>query len=207
MSKNLNDKERELVKLVNFFKKRADQLIKEKQLDEEHAQLIQACDKVVETLDAHAANRAEILSQRESLASIVKDNATCPKCHKNTHIKFLGIDKHEKGWKSNKYKCRRCNIEFVWNAPNNPWDMVPFIETVIADMTLKIQNEPEEVKVQSIQAIALMQQNIEKLKPVIEASDKDYEELQMKEVELEKMILEFTKHLMIEKIKMYGLNG
>src|SRR3954462_11174081 len=110
MPTNFKDNERELIRLVGSFRRRADNLITEGRLSEEHAQVITACDKLTDTLDIHAANRAEILQQRDFLKEMIKDNALCPRCGKNTHLKHISIEKNEKGWKCNKYRCRRCNI-------------------------------------------------------------------------------------------------
>jgi hypothetical protein len=204
MAQNLKENERELIKLINFFRKRAEVLIKENKMDEEYRQLIEACEKLVGQLIKHAENRAEILLQREALKTIIKDNAVCPKCHKSNQLKFVGIDKNEKGWKSNKYKCRRCNIEFVLNRPNNPWDMVLFMEMYIKDLEEKIESHEvdEATKEHSRSMITQMNESMAKLKPVIEASDLDYQELRARELEMDEMIHNFKNHLLIERIKM-----
>ncbi|MGQ0827617.1 MAG: hypothetical protein ACT4ON_04390 [Bacteroidota bacterium] len=208
MNQNLKENERELIKLVNFFRKRAEKLIKEGKLNEEHKQVINACERLTEQLNVHALNRAEILQNRENLTNLIKDNAECPKCNKNTHLKFLGIDKNEKGWKNNKYKCRRCNIEFVWNRPNNPWDMIPFVEMHIQEMENKVQAEKmnEETKAQSLQMLEQMKETVGKLKPIVELSDKDFIDMQARELEMDKMIRGFKNHLLIERIKMDSWN-
>ena len=105
MGPNLKENERELIKLINFFRKRAEILIKTDKLDAEYIKLIEACEKLVGQLAAHAEHRAEILLQRETLKNIIKDNAACPKCQKSNQLKLIGVDKNDKGWKSNKYKC------------------------------------------------------------------------------------------------------
>jgi hypothetical protein len=204
MSHNLKENERELVKLVSFFRRHAEKLVKENKVDAEFQQLIDTCEKFTEQLNMHAARREEVLAQREQLKNLVKDNATCPKCGKNTHLKFVGTDKHAQGWKSNKYKCRKCNIEFVWARPNNPWDMIPYVENFVAELDQKLLNNELEGsdKQQAIDTIAQMKGNIEKLKPVIVASDLDHKELQEREEEMAKMIHEFKNHLLIIKIKM-----
>ena len=53
-----------------------------------------------------------------------------------------------------------------------------------------------------MQAIDVMKQNLDKLKPVIEAHDSDYQNLQAREEEMERLLHEFKNSLMIEKIKM-----
>ena len=204
LTANLRDNERELIKLVNFFKKRAEKLMLENKLDTDYNQLIATCDKLVEQIQIHARNREIILAEREQLKNLVKDNALCPKCGKNTQLKHVGTDKSEEGWKSNKYKCRKCNIEFVWNRPNNPWDMIPYVEKFISDLEAKVSDENVDVdsKLLAMETVVQMKGNLDKLRPVVEASDLDYSELEAREKEMSKMVHEFKNHLMIEKIRM-----
>ncbi len=61
MNNNLKDNERALIKQVSFFKKRAEKLISEGKLGEEHTQLITTCETLISTVQLHAAKRAEIL--------------------------------------------------------------------------------------------------------------------------------------------------
>lgn len=209
MNQNLKENERELIKLVNFFRKRAASLIKEGKLSEEHEQVIAACEKLIERLNAQAEQRAQIIQQRENLKGIIKDNALCLKCEKNTHLKLAGTETNGKGWKFNKYKCRRCNIEFVWHKPNNPWDTVPFLDSLVQELEHKLSKEgvSAEMQAPSREMIGQVQENIEKLKIVITASDRDYEEMQRNESEMDKMIHGFKNHLLIEKIKMDSWNN
>lgn len=204
MDQNLKPEERELLKLVNYFKKRAEILIIENRLDEEYRQMLDTCDKLTEQLHLHAKNRETILSEREQLQDLVKDNAKCPKCNSNEQLKVIGTDKSEKGWKSNKYKCRRCNITFVWSAPNNPWDMIPYVENFISEMELRLTNDSldEGSKEHTANALAQMKANLSKLKPVVEASDLDFADLQERDKQMAEMVHKFKKHLMIEKIRM-----
>lgn len=204
MSQNLKENERELIKLVNYFRKHAEKLISENKVDAEFHQLIDTCEKFAQQLNLHAQRREEVLQQREQLKNLVKDNALCPKCHKNIHLKFVGIDKHPQGWKCNKYKCRKCNIEFVWSRPNNPWDMIPYVEGFVKELEQKIENEAtsEDEKELALETVNQMQGNLDKLKPVIEASDLDFKELNERDEEMAKMIHEFKNHLLIIKIKM-----
>jgi hypothetical protein len=204
MSTNLNGDERELLKLIQFFRKHSEKLAAENKMDEEYRQFIETCDKFSEQLDFHARNREIVLAEREQLKNLVKDNAQCPKCHKNANLKAIGTDKSTEGWVSNKYKCRGCNIEFVWNAPNNPWDMIPYVEKFIADLEIKLEREtgsPEE-KQPAIDALEQMKANLGKLKPVVEGSDKDLKEMEERDREMREIVIKFKKHLMIEKIKM-----
>jgi hypothetical protein len=204
MDQKLKPEERELIKLVNYFKKRGEILIIENKLGEEYSQMLETCAKLVEQLHMHAKNREVVLAEREQLQNMVKDNARCPSCASNEMIKVIGTEKNEQGWKSNKYKCRRCNITFVWNTPNNPWDMIPYVEKFVTDMQNRLEDEnlDEASRLQTGAALVQMKENIGKLKPVVEASDKDLEELEQREIQMAEMVNKFRKHLMIEKIKM-----
>ena len=82
--------------------------------------------------------------------------------------------------------------------------MIEHIEEVLQQLRPKSMDGfagPEE-KEQAAEAIESMQANLDKLKPVIDAHDKDYAELRTRESEMEKLIHEFKNSLMIEKIKM-----
>ena len=167
-------------------------------------EVINSCEKLIEQLNHHASHREQVLYQRETLKNLVKDNAACPKCSKTEQLKHIGVDRNEAGWKSNKYKCRKCNIEFVLNRPNNPWDLLPFMEKFIEDLENKFVHGEysEEEKQHSETAVNQMKASISKLKPVVEASDLDYKEMLAKQEEMDKLIHEFKNHLMIERIKM-----
>jgi hypothetical protein len=204
MQQSLKSNERELIKLIKFFRKRADQLIQEGQLSEEHQQLGIACEKLTSQIFNHASIREQVTAKRDKLRQLIKDNAACPKCQQSNQLKLVGSARHEKGWKSNKYKCRRCNIEFVWGKPNNPWDMVTFLEQYIGEMEENVQNEnlPEEIRQQSALVIEQLQHSLAQLKPVLEGSDQEMADLETTEVEMSKMIHQFTNYLLIEKIKL-----
>lgn len=204
MQQSLKPNERELIKLIKFFRKRAQQLIQEGQLSEEHQQLGVACDKLTDQILNHARIREQVTGKREKLRQLIKDNAVCPKCQQNNQLKRIGIARHEKGWQSNKYKCRRCNIEFVWGKPNNPWDMVTFLEQYIGELEGNVQNEslPEEIRQQSAVVIEQLHTSLGQLKPVLAESDQEMADLETTEVEMSKMIHQFTNYLQIEKIKL-----
>jgi hypothetical protein len=204
MNKNFKSNERELVKVATFFKRQSKMLIDAGKLGPEHAKVEESVDRFVEHMNGHADARAFILEQRETLQKLVKDEAQCPTCQKKDMLKFVGTEKNEKGWKSNRYKCRRCNIEFTWNRPNNPWDMIAYIEELLQMLHGKLGDEkiPEAEKEQIKATIESMEGNLQKLKPVIDAHDKEYEALQVRETEMEKLIHEFKNSLLIEKIKM-----
>ncbi|KAA9340704.1 hypothetical protein [Adhaeribacter soli] len=202
--KNLKPNERELIKLTNFFKKRAEKLIQEGQLNEQEQQVTEACENLANSLYAHAANREAVLEKRKKLSEIVKDQAVCPKCNKSTHLKLNGVALSEQGWRSNKYKCRRCNITFTWNRPNNPWDLVPYLRQVIAEMDVTAHNEqlPSQTREHAAYNRDMMQENLAKLEPVLQTSDEELAEMEQREKEMAKLIHEFKNYLLIEKIKM-----
>jgi hypothetical protein len=152
----------------------------------------------------HAKNRETVLKEREQLRGMVRDNAQCPSCKSSANLKTIGTDRNEQGWQSNKYKCRKCNITFVWNTPNNPWDMIPYVENFIANLESKMVSDEidEESRQQTTAAIEQMKANLGKLKPVVEASDLDYSELQEREIQMAEMVNKFRKHLLIEKIRL-----
>jgi hypothetical protein len=204
MNRNFKSNERELVKVATFFKRQSRKLISEGKLGEEHAKVEESVDRFVEQMERHADARAFILDQREQLSRLVKDNAECPTCHKKDMLKLVGTEKNEKGWKSNRYKCRRCNIELTWNRPNNPWDMISFIEEILSMLRTRLADPStnESEKAQITQGLASAEANLEKLKPVIDAHNLEYEALQTREEEMERLIHEFKNSLLIEKIKM-----
>jgi len=173
-------------------------------LSEEHQELRTACQKLTDQVYRHATVREQITQKRDKLKTIIKDNATCPKCESSSHLKLLGSTRSEQGWKSNKYKCRRCNIEFVWGKPNNPWDMVIFLEKYILEMEANTQNEtlPADVRQQSAPVIAQLQVSLSQLKPVLAGSDQELADLETTEIEMSKMIHQFKNYLLIEKIKL-----
>ena len=203
MENNLKPEEREVIKLVGFFKKRAVQLLEEGKLPDEYKELIETCDKFTEQISLHAKTRETILFEREQLNSLIKDNANCPKCNKVDKLKLVGTDKSPEGWVSNKYKCRTCNIEFVWNAPNNPWDMIAYVEKVVSNLRKTTEALPEShARTSTETAIEQMEGNIAKLKPIVEASNLDMADLEARDREMEEVVKKFKKHLQIEKIRM-----
>lgn len=119
-------------------------------------------------------------------------------------LKLVGTEANEKGWKSNRYRCRRCNIEFTWNRPNNPWDMLEYIQAVLDMMRVRITdtNVSEEEKDQIKGAIESMEANVGRLRPVIDAHNTEWDALQKREEEMEKLVHEFKNTLLIEKIKL-----
>lgn len=199
----LKENERELIKLVNFFSRRAQKLMNEGKLGAEHSEVSRACEHLITQLNAHAVLREQVLLRRDELKSVVKDDAACPKCNSNNFLKKVDIDLHEKGWKCNRYRCRRCNIEFTWNRPNNPWDMVSYMRELIVLMEINIHDElNEDLRVNSEQMLVQTQESLGKLQDIITTCDKEYEEMLTRDAEMDKMIKEFKKYLLIEKAKM-----
>lgn len=203
MNKNFKPNERELVKVATFFKKQSKRLIDEGRLGEEHRKVEEAVDRFIDHMNLHADNRTFILDQRDQLQKLVKDDAQCPTCNGKDMLKLVGTEKNEKGWKSNRYRCRRCNIEFTWNRPNNPWDMIPYIEEVMMMFRKKSEETGnEEERAQLKAGVESMEGNLARLKPVIEAHEKDFQAFEKREEEMEKLIHEFKNSLLIEKIKL-----
>lgn len=204
MNKNFKPNERELVKVATFFKKESRKLIAEGKLGEENKQVEEAVDRFIEHLDNHANTRAMINEQRDYLRKLVKDNARCPQCHSSEMLKFAGTELNDKGWKSNRYKCRKCNIHFTWNAPNNPWDMIQYLQEVLHTLRVKyaLEGTSEEERVEAQRNIDNLQANLDRLKPVIDAHDQEYNDLQARDLEMDKLVHEFKNSLLIEKIKM-----
>jgi hypothetical protein len=204
MNKYFKPHERELVKVVNFFKRQSKKLIGEGKLGEEHKKIEDTVDRFIEQIEHHANTRAFILEQRVYLNRLVKDDAECPKCHTKDMIKLVGTERNEKGWKSNRYKCRKCNIQFTWDKPNNPWDMIHYIQNILQTFRSKHDDESTSAdeKEELATAIASTQGNLDKLTPVIDAHDREYNDLQLRESEMERLIHEFKNSLLIEKIKM-----
>ena len=209
MNKHFKPNERELIKVATFFKKLTRKLIAEGRAGEENQKVEEAVDRFIEHLNAHANSRAFILEQRGYLKKLVKDNPQCPECQSRDMLKLIGTEKNEKGWKSNRYKCRKCNIAFTWNLPNNPWDMIQYIQEVLHALRAKKENEQssEAEKQEALATISSMQANLDKLKPVIDAHDQEYNDLQKREEEMDKLIHEFKNSLLIEKIKMDTWQG
>lgn len=200
---HLKENERELVKLVNFFSRRSQKLIQEGKLSEEHLEVSRGCERLITQVYANADLRSDILTRREELKSVVRDDSVCPECNSNQYLKYIGGATNEKGWKCNRYRCRRCNIEFTWNRPNNPWDMVLFMKDVIRMLEESIQKEPsEEIRSNAAGMLASTQESLHNMENVIAACDAEYNELVQREANMEAMIKDFRKYLMVEKAKM-----
>ena len=204
MNQHLNTRERELVRAATQFKKRAQNLIKAGKLEEEHQVVLQSCERLLEQVYSHAENRAVILQQHENLKKTVTDNARCPHCRSNANLKFKSVDTSEKGWKMNRYRCRKCNLDFTWNRPNNPWDMLQFFEDLLVQLDTSIENAAIDtgsleqvmgVKEQIIESLAM-------LRPVVESADQNLMDIRQKDNEMARMLHEFKNYLLIEKIKL-----
>ncbi|MCC9135035.1 hypothetical protein ACFSKU_18920 [Pontibacter silvestris] len=198
----LKQNERELIKLIRFFSKRAGQLMQTGELSAEHSQLTEACQNLETQLYNHANNRSAILDKRERLENIIDDNAACPKCTKADMLKRTGSTTTEHGWKINTYKCRRCNTSFTWNKPNNPWHMVEFLEMYIAELQQSLLTEENaELRKHVEAAIVQLNDSLNRLRPVLEISNEEVVALHQKEQEMDKLIHQFKNYLQIEKIK------
>jgi rubredoxin len=204
MNQHLNTRERELVKAANQFKKRAENLIKSGKLSPEHFTVLESCDKLLAQVYSHAENRTIILQQYEHVKKLVQDNAQCPKCKSNKYLKLRSVFTNEQGWKMNKYNCRRCHLEFVWNRPNNPWDMIGFIEEILSKVEQSLLDNPtdEEAQQQTLLMKENMVQNLEKLKPVVESADQNLRDIRQKDEEMAPMLHDFKNFLLIEMIKL-----
>ena len=203
MNKNFKANERELINVVTYFKRQSRKLISEGKLSEEHRQIEQTVERFIDQINSHADVRAAILDQRKHLNSIVKDDVVCPKCRTKDMVKLVGTEKNDKGWKSNRYKCRKCNIQFTWKAPNNPWDLIAYINETLSLLEQKLADtSSEEDKTALRDSLLAMSGQLEKITPIITAHDKEYEALMEREDEMEKLIHEFKNSLLIEKIKM-----
>jgi len=200
MELNYNEDERELIRLVTFFKKQSERLGGEAS----YPQMIETCDRLLEQLAIHARNRQLVLEAREQLSGLVQDNAACPKCESAGHLKMAGVDVSTQGWKSNKYRCRNCNIEFVWNVPNNPWDMIPYVEQFIVELEKGLidASQNDNIRMMNTEALAQMKDNLGKIKPIVEASEQNMAELEAREKEMNEMVNKVKKHLLIEKIRL-----
>jgi molybdopterin-biosynthesis enzyme MoeA-like protein len=199
----LKANERELIKLIRFFSKRAKLLIDRGQLDPEHEKLTSACENLEQQLYTHAQNRGVILEKRARLEKVVEDNAQCPQCKHADMLKRTGITSNEHGWRCNTYKCRRCNITFTWNRPNNPWHLVEFLEVYMKELetTLETEQSPT-MREHILQSIAQMQESLNRLRPVLSDSNEEVTALEQKEQEMTRLIHQFKNYLLIEKIKL-----
>ena len=105
-------------------------------------------------------------------------------------LKVIGFDTTPQGWKSNKYKCRKCNIAFVWNMPNNPWDMIPYVEKFISDTESKMNslNPSDPEREATAAGLEAMKANLARLKPVVGASDLDLKDLREREAQMADMV-------------------
>ncbi|WP_192820209.1 hypothetical protein [Rufibacter sp. LB8] len=204
MKQHLTENEREVIKLIQFFKKRGERLAEEGSLTQEHQDLNAACERLTEKIYNHADFRQQVLEKHETLKGIIEDHAQCPTCNKMDLLKKVGVVTNEANWKLNRYKCRRCNIEFTWNRPNNPWDMIPFLEVCLQELDNNIGSAEmeDELKTRAQGARDHMSQSLEQLRTAIEAADAEKAGMEEKDKEMARMLHDFKKYLMIEKIKL-----
>ncbi|MFB9864609.1 hypothetical protein [Rufibacter immobilis] len=204
MKQNITENEREVIKLIQFFKKRGERLAAEGTLTQEHEDLNAACERLTQKIYHHADFREQVLEKHETLKGIIDDNAQCPTCGKVDLLKRAGVVSNELGWKMNRYKCRRCNIEFTWNRPNNPWDMIPFLELCLQelDANLASQQMEEGLQTRAQEARDHMAVSLEQLRAAIQSADAEKQQMEEQDKEMARMLHEFKKYLMIEKIKL-----
>lgn len=202
MNPNLNANEREVIKLALFFQKNARRIIEEKSLNENYSELAESCEKIITALSTHADFRASVLQQKKELQSAIQDNALCPKCESAEYLRYIGVDTSEE-WKCNKYKCRRCNISFVWNRPNNPWDLLKFVERMKEQIMLQSNiSEMAGEFSELTPALQNLDSQMENLRSTINHVDRIYSDMMEKDEAMSTLVKEFKKFLMIEKIKL-----
>ncbi|WP_207431986.1 hypothetical protein [Sabulibacter ruber] len=204
MKQHITENEREVIKLITFFKKRGERLAAEGALTQEHEELNAACERLTQKIYNHADFRQQVLDKHETLKRIIEDNAQCPSCSKSDMLKKTDVATTELGWKSNRYRCRRCNIVFTWNRPNNPWDMIPFLELCVKELDDNIASQPmdEALKARATEARDHMAASLEQLRAAIQLADTEKQQMEAQDKEMARMLHEFKKYLMIEKIKL-----
>jgi hypothetical protein len=118
-------------------------------------------------------------------------------------LKYIGEDNSEE-WKCNKYKCRRCNITFVWNRPNNPWDLLKFVQKLKEQVQLQLGiAEAGGYPVSTMQPMLdNLNAQMNSLSVAIDHIDGLYRDMTEKDHAMGKLVKEFKKFLMIEKIKL-----
>ncbi|AKQ44969.1 hypothetical protein TH63_03925 [Rufibacter radiotolerans] len=204
MNQHMTENEREVIKLINFFKKKGERLAEEGSLTQEHQDLNAACERLTEKIYNHADFRQQVLEKHETLKGIIEDSAQCPSCGKVDKLKKVGVATNELGWKSNRYKCRRCNIEFTWNRPNNPWDMIPFLEICLQELDTNLGSAEMEgdLRERAQGARDHMSVSLEQLRAAIASADEEKARMEEQDREMSRMLHEFKKYLLIEKIKL-----
>ena len=207
MEDSLKENEKELIRLIKFFRERAEELIEKGKLSPEHEQLISSCEKIVAAIYAHANTRENLLLRRQVLTNIVKDNAVCKQCHKSDYLTITGSEKDSNNLEFNTYFCSNCSIGFRWSRPNNPWDMVRFIENVMNSLKESEATSSDSYKQEIETSLLQLEEGLSKLKPVVESSDREYQEFQIKETEFEDTIHSFRNHLLMQKMKMEAFDN
>lgn len=82
--------------------------------------------------------------------------------------------------------------------------MISFMEEFSANLETKLTENQldEQAQVQARAAIESMSKNVENLKPVIDAADQEYKDVDIRDIEMAKLIHEFKNQLLIEIIKL-----
>jgi hypothetical protein len=196
--------ERDLIKIINQFRKKTHGLIEAGTVSEDHKKILDSCNTLIQHLEGHAQARADVLARYDSFKNSIKDNAKCPKCGKVDQLKLKTVVKDEEGKRYNRYRCRRCNIDFTWNLPNNPWDMVKHLDKVNETFKMKMVLLPEgsEEREAVQKTIDSVTASVSGLQPVLETAENDKNIIEEKDQEMAKVIHEFKNYLSIELIKM-----
>lgn len=204
MQSNLTKNEKEVIKLIHQFKKRVTALKEEGKYEDDVEPIFTSFETLLKKLENHAAIRSEVTGRRDQMKNLIKDNAVCPKCNSRQLLKHTGERKVEEGWMCNVYKCRKCNIEFVWARPNNPWDMRNFLKDLVLKLNEQIKSQPgsEEEKGQSQVMVEKMEGDIQKLSDALDSVDAEYAEMLKQDESMAELIHNFKNYLLIEKIKM-----
>jgi hypothetical protein len=206
MNSNYNDDEREVVKLANYFIRQAKKYTDVSESGQQLA-LISSCQQICDVLSNHADYRSAIEEEKQYLSKIIKDNAVCPKCSSMEYLRFSEVDNSEE-YKCNRYRCRKCNIAFTWNRPNNPWDMLKFVKRLKQEMEDKFNRSREMGNENSddLSSIENLGVEVEKLSSAIDQFDARYNQMTSKDEEIQAMVKDFKKYLKIEKVKFEVLN-
>lgn len=82
--------------------------------------------------------------------------------------------------------------------------MIAYVEDFILKIEGKLADPEFDEETRQTNTIALeqMKVNLDKLKPVVEASDRNLKEFEERDFLIQDMVHKFRKHLMIEKIRM-----
>ena len=82
--------------------------------------------------------------------------------------------------------------------------MIKYLEEVLQTVQVKyaMENSSDQEKAEAQANIDSLQGNLDRLKPIIDAHDEAFNQMLVREEEMDKLIHEFKNSLLIEKIKM-----